>query len=137
MSFEQQMNVWVNGQENKLNGIIRDFLLDLHDVLNLHSPVGDARYWKSKPPRGYVGGHYRANWQYSTGQPKSGEIQGIRAPAFSIGTNVLGSIHWWINNVPYAKRIENGWSRQAPRGVVKLTALEAPRLLNDAVARHR
>jgi hypothetical protein len=28
------------------------------------------------------------------------------------------------NNLPYAERLENGWSKQAPHGMVKITLYE-------------
>ncbi len=36
------------------------------------------------------------------------------------------------NDAPYAVRIENGWSRQAPQGMLKRALLDFPKLLKQA-----
>lgn len=99
----------------------------------MKSPVGDADYWIMKPPPGYVGGRFRANWQYQLGSPdistseatdKSGAkaLGDIRA---KLGKNAAGGIHYLTNSLPYGIRLEEGWSkRQAPNGMVAITILE-------------
>ncbi len=37
-----------------------------------------------------------------------------------------------VNTRPYARRLEHGWSRQAPAGVYEITALAATRLFPEA-----
>lgn len=36
------------------------------------------------------------------------------------------------NNLPYIERLENGWSQQAPTGMVRITLSEFERKLNQA-----
>ena len=72
--------------------------------------------------RGYVGGRFRGNWRYGFNASPSGELDSVdmsgagtlsalARAAISPGTGV----HYITNNLPYAERIENGWSRQARR----------------------
>jgi hypothetical protein len=41
-----------------------------------------------------------------------------------IGQAVLGASIWITNSLPYFRRLEYGWSKQAPQGMVRVTALE-------------
>lgn len=105
------------------------------------SPVGDGVYWKSPPPKGYVGGRFRANWDYGFGAApkrqfdvidKSGAVSTQRILS-GLATSPSAGIHFIANNLPYAKRIENGWSRQAPVGVVGVTVLKFNQVVRGAV----
>lgn len=98
------------------------------------SPVGNPDTWKETslpPPPGYVGGHFRRNWQVATGFI-SGELEGedlsggaepmARGKAVidgAVRTAGLRGVRLIIqNNVPYANRLAQGWSRQAKAGWV-------------------
>lgn len=104
------------------------------------SPVGDAKYWKNPPPKGYVGGHFRANWQLGVTSVPRGEVTGVdpggertlaRISA-TIPEKAGGKVYYLANNVPYAMRLEYGWSRQAPQGVAGLAAEKFQSIANDA-----
>lgn len=99
----------------------------------LGSPVGNPTLWKNpaSAPAGYVGGHFRRNWIVSIGGFNNGIIDGIDpagAATAAAGKNVIDSFvkggkpgpNLVIqNNVPYANRLAQGWSkRQAPAGWV-------------------
>lgn len=99
------------------------------------SPVGNPDNWALEslpPPPGYVGGHFRRNWQVSTGQTL-GEIEGVDTTAGAepmargkavIDTAVASGKFFSRliiqNNVPYANRLAQGWSRQAEAGWIDL-----------------
>jgi hypothetical protein len=105
------------------------------------------KHFPTKGPAGYVGGRFRANWQYSTDQPAEGELYEKSPPTSNfpgaaqvidtirsgIGVNPAGKVHYIVNNLPYADRLENGWSKQAPSGMVGLTVAEFQGIVNDAV----
>ncbi len=105
------------------------------------SPVGDATYWKNPPPPGYIGGHFRANWQLGVGALPMGEIPGAdpRGEATlgrimaEVPERAAGKVYYIANNAPYAQRLESGWSRQAPAGVVGLTVTMFQSIVDDAV----
>jgi hypothetical protein len=109
--------------------------------LDQRSPVGDATFWKNPAPKGYTGGHFRANWRLGDGAAPAGEIAGVDpsgsatqgAIIAAVPEKAAGRIYYLVNNVPYARRIEDGWSRQAPQGLVGLTAIEFQRIVDDAV----
>ncbi|KQN63631.1 hypothetical protein [Erwinia sp. Leaf53] len=94
-----------------------------------------------KPPR-YTGGRFRGNWQVSFNQPAEGETgrvdkQGHQTIAagnlvieqFKVGMTAV----YFANNVPYAYPLEFGHSKQAPGGMVRITAAEFQRFFDEAV----
>jgi hypothetical protein len=105
------------------------------------SPVGDGVYWKSPPPKGYVGGRFRANWDYGFGAAPTRQYEELDKTGAISTQRILGGltaapsagIHFIANNLPYAQRIENGWSRQAPVGVVGVTVLKFSQVVRGAV----
>lgn len=90
----------------------------------------------------YIGGRFRANWQFGIGSvntttteqtDKSGAATLGRLKA-AISAVSAGPVFWISNSLPYAERLENGWSKQAPRGIVKLTLVELPRQVSAFAA---
>lgn len=128
----------VKGRADQVTGNV---VAQIAAALDRRSPVGDATYWKSKPPKGYVGGRFRGNWQLGVGDVPVGETRRIDpsgaatlgAIIAEIPTQAAGKVYWLANNVPYARRIEEGWSRQAPQGLVGRTAIEFPQMVEQAV----
>ena len=100
------------------------------------TPVGNHTRWKAnikraekgQPPlpRGYVGGQARRNWQVSVGAPVRTPKPGVDASgqtAITEGFGVIAQIKdptraYISNPMPYMDRLENGWSKQAPKGMV-------------------
>lgn len=95
-----------------------------------------------KAPKGYTGGRFRGNWQIGFDNAPEGETGRVDPSGRltqSIGIAVLSqfkaannSIIYFVNNVPYAVRLEFGYSKQAPRGMVRITAQEFQKLFNEA-----
>jgi len=134
MSFSDDLARFAAKCEKRANTIVRKVVLDVGVSVVLKSPVGDASYWKHPPPPGYVGGHFRWNWQYGEGTSPSGVKDGVDTStggSLTIGAIVqelpqqaAGKIHYISNNTVYGPRLEDGWSRQAPHGMVGLTVVE-------------
>jgi hypothetical protein len=142
MSTSFALNLRALTEKAKGNGnlLVRKILLDVATSLVYKSPVGDADYWQSAAPKGYAGGRFRANWQFGADAPNIVITEDTDANgsatlgriAASIPDKASGRVHYITNSLPYARRIEDGWShRQAPRGVVGLTVIE----FSDFVAR--
>jgi hypothetical protein len=87
-----------------------------------------------KAGKGYVGGRFRANWVVSFNAPS--EI--TTKDTDKTGTNTINKIRervgaytledgsiFMTNSLPYAQRLEEGYSTQAPVGMVRLSVLEA------------
>lgn len=144
-SFSLDITAFCNKAKERSDAVVRETVIGLGKRLVELSPVGDPTLWKSKPPPGYVGGRFRANWQYGnlagTGIPMTRSNSIDPSGAESMGRiieGVLGSIartrHYLVNNLPYAKRLEDGWSGQAPAGMVGLTIIEFKQIVRSAVA---
>jgi hypothetical protein len=124
--------------------VARQSVMSIGKSLVLKSPVGDATYWKHKPPKGYVGGRFRANWQYGVNITPTGTTAKIdrngTATIAAMNSRIeqaeaMGVVHVFTNNLPYAVPLEYGHSRQAPQGMVRLTAAEFGKYVEDAVAK--
>jgi hypothetical protein len=125
--------------------VVRGVVMEIGTRIVDRSPVGDGTLWKSPPPKGYIGGRFRANWQYGNysgaGIPmadlpnidKSGAASIARIAA-GLPQKAAGMKHVLINNLPYAQALEDGHSTQAPSGMVGLVALEFPQIVRDVVA---
>lgn len=139
-SFVSDVSNFAKKATGKVDSVVRKVVLDIGTRIVERSPVGDADYWKSPPPPGYVGGRFRANWQYRFGTIPSGEVDKVDPSGKTsivdiqkVFTSPSAGIHYIANNLPYAKRLEQGWSRQAPSGMVALTMVEFQGIFNRAV----
>ena len=133
MSFSSDLSKFQAKAIKKMETVARLTVLKLGRSVVLKSPVGNPELWAVKnPDPGYTGGRFRANWQYVYNAApvsqidridKSGSetISGIRSSVNSV--NFIGE-HYIVNNLDYAERLENGWSTQAPNGMVGLTIVE-------------
>ena len=140
--FVVDLSKWVAKAKGNMDQVVRKVVLDLGTRLVLRSPVGDATYWLHPAPKGYVGGQFRANWQYGETVMPRGTLntvdtrgsKTIAAIGARLKPGAAGKVHWLVNNLPYAQRIENGWSkRQAPSGVVGVTVVEYQSIVRRAV----
>lgn len=144
-AFVADLSKFAAKAKGNMDAVVRKVVLDVGTSVVQKSPVGDGDYWKHPPPPGYVGGRFRGNWQYAFGQIPSGELATIDPTgAASINGIFRGvasqasvaGIHYVANNLPYAKRLEEGWSyRQAPQGMVMLTITEYQSFFKRALAK--
>lgn len=140
MSFAADVTKWCKQTAPEANRrVVRIAVAEIANRVIYRSPVGDAEYWEKPPPPGYAGGRFRGNWSYGFGSVPTDFSSAIDPSGASTLSRITGSIvdragvHYIANNLPYAQRIEDGWSeRQAPFGVVALTELEFPEIFERA-----
>jgi hypothetical protein len=86
-------------------------------------------------------GRFRGNWQTRAALPASGTlpIRPAAAAEAEIHTNIgpLGGVTYFANNLPYALRLEEGYSRQAPVGMVRTNVARFERLVAAEGRRNR
>jgi len=80
-------------------------------------------------------GRFRANWNYSEGAPNytftestasgRGATEAQRALS-----GAIGGVAYFSNGLPYAYRLEYGWSKQAPSGMVRVSVGEFAKSIN-------
>ncbi len=142
MSFSDDLYAFARKTSRKAHLVVRKIVIDVGAALVFKSPVGDADYWIAPAPPGYVGGRFRANWQYGLSAPNlstSEDVDASGGPTISgivgkVPSHSAGFVHYITNSLPYAKRLEEGWSRQAPHGMVELTVIEFQPIVRQAAA---
>jgi len=139
MSFSLDLKRFADKADVNMATAVRKTVMEIGARLVEKTPVGDATLWKSPPPKGYVGGRAKANWQYGFNSAPPGDLPDIDpSGAVSIQSisgvfeQPVAGIHYLTNNLPYAQRLEDGWSTQAPYGMVGLTLIEAPQIVEEA-----
>lgn len=141
MTFALDLQRFAEKCKDKADDAVGNIVVRVAAELDRRSPVGDAKFWKSPPPKGYIGGHFRANWQLGVGVRPAGEVAGVDPTGQRTVGRILaeipeqasGKVYWLQNNAPYAQRLEHGWSRQAPEGLVGLTVIQFQSIVRDAV----
>lgn len=121
--------------------VIKKVVLDVGTSVVLKTPVGDPDNWEMPAPTGYVGGRARGSWQYAQGSPLEVEPGTVdesgSAPLGRITGGLVGDVaceHFITSNVPYMRRLEyDGWSSQAPEGMVRKTLVEYQDFIDNAV----
>lgn len=89
-------------------------------------------------------GRARANWMLSTGSPsklvREAEPGGSAATQMALDdalefvkTLDVDDVAYIVNNLPYIERLENGWSDQAPEGMVSVTVEELALIKEDMI----
>lgn len=92
--------------------------------------------------KGYVGGRFRSSWVVSVGAPSSASADEVVLGAATIAAGIdaltgftVGPPIYIQNNLPYATRLEFGWSTQAPSGMVRVTLAELNSIFNAELAK--
>ena len=116
--FANQMKAWERKTERKMDLAVRKIALEMFRKIILKSPVDTGRF--------------RGNWQLAIGSvpegtleldDKTGTATIAKGAATALGFNA-GETIFFANNLPYARRLEEGYSQQAPNGMVALTIQE-------------
>lgn len=142
--FMKSINLFIDKANENIETVVRKTSIQILARLVNMSPVGNPDIWKSKySPPGYTGGRFRGNWQVSFDAPAEGEtgridksgsmtkaLGNVVIEQFKVGMNAI----YFTNNVPYAYRLEMGHSKQAPSGMVAVTAEEFSQFFNSAVS---
>lgn len=115
MGFAEDMKKFAEKAKLDIKTVVRKSVLDLvRDVVDL-SPVDEGRF--------------RSNWMTGVGYAVRTTVQTADktgAPSIdraekALSTWTPGAVIWISNNLPYARRLEFGWSDQAPSGVARLS----------------
>ena len=166
MGFALDISKFAEKCAKNSDQVVRKTVIDIASSLVDKSPVGDPKTWVSlmpytslmtkadkarqrpktmtrrKPPPGYAGGRFRANWQLGVDVHPEGEIDALdksgaktKAKARAqIPKQAAGHVYTITNNLPYAQALEDGHSRQAPHGMVGLTKIEFQGIIKKSLA---
>jgi len=126
--FRADIKRFKNKTNNKLDQYARAVVLEIDRRIVMKSPVDSGRF--------------RANWNVGSGYPDtnttldtdpsgSGAISKAQRELQSI--NINGQIIYVTNSLPYSYKLEyQGWSMQAPQGMVRVTLAELSGILRSA-----
>lgn len=134
---------------------VREFNLELEQFLGRQLPTMAQQAHKKITMDVLAGvvrkspvdtGRFRGNWQVGVEAAPVVELDRKDPQPYGSepGTDVINSaqaavgairpygVSFVVNNLPYAERLENGWSKQAPSGMVALTLQEiADRIVEE------
>lgn len=121
--FAADIRKFAASANESMERTVRRAEIDIYSRIILRSPVDTGRF--------------RGNWNVNT--------RTITQETDKSGTKTIGEgtakilsqegfrVTSFINNLPYAERLEYGHSKQAPQGMVRVTALELGSIVDDAV----
>lgn len=114
-SFADQLRRIAEKRKAAIETAVKSTVLEMHASMVRMSPVDTGRF--------------RASWSIGVGAP--GPLPaGLRFDAASVAAlQVRGDLADWqpgqtiyvTNPMPYGPKLENGWSKQAPAGMVRVT----------------
>lgn len=133
MSFTLDVKAFCEKAKKNPEIVMRQVSMKLFSAIILGSPVDTGRF--------------RNNW-FASGATPSRETttytgkQGTAAIA-RVGKVITAARNYgWTeltltNNLPYAERLEYGWSKQAPVGMVRVNIARFQQLINEEAAKVR
>lgn len=104
--------------------VARKSTLDVFTAIKLRSPV--------------LTGRFRANWNVSFGAPNlsttTSTLSGrIDTEILKSASLPLGGVIYMSNGLPYAEKLEYGYSQKAPAGMVRITSIEFDRYVQMVI----
>lgn len=104
----------------------RTATFQLFNAVQLRSPVDTGRF--------------RGNWQFGKDTIPAGALSRLdttgtlaQQEALRALSSPLGGVAYFVNNLPYARRLENGYSQQAPIGMVRISVREFSKYVREAI----
>lgn len=127
MGFAEDLRRQCDRAGDKAELVVRKTALELQSGMVERSPVDTGRF--------------KGNWACGIGSMNTSTDAGEdKTGAGAIGRTQTtlegwkpGQAIWLTNSLPYARRLENGWSDQAPSGMVRLTVQSYAQALSAAV----
>lgn len=124
--FKQRFSALLKRTGEKAETVTRKVAFDILSSVMRRSPVDTGRF--------------RGNWMTALGTintSTSGVADKSGGQALAQGASVLASFKpgqtiYMTNSLPYARRLEYGWSKQAPQGMVRLSVVEFSQFLQRA-----
>lgn len=154
--FADQLAAFAEKTKERIDDVHREMVIQIANSLITGSVVGNRDNWVSignyysfklkkvttdRKLDPYTGGRFRANWvpginQVNTDASREPDPEGDRTmAAIKAAIPKPGGVFYITNSLPYAHRLEyEGWSKQMPAGVVRVTAMRFNEWLAKAIA---
>lgn len=129
MTFSLDIKEFAEKTERNVNDVKQTVAIDLFGSIIKSSPVDTGRF--------------RGNWNASIGSPdlsvsESADVSGQSSTSEmtkTITTSTVNDSLFMSNNLPYAERLEYGWSKQAPSGMVRINIARFQAAIQKAIAK--
>lgn len=129
MTFSLDIKEFAEKTERNVNDVKQTVAIDLFGSIIKGSPVDTGRF--------------RGNWNASIGSPdlsvsESADVSGQSSTSEmtkTITTSTVNDSLFMSNNLPYAERLEYGWSKQAPSGMVRINIARFQAAIQKAIAK--
>lgn len=133
-SFSADLKRFAEATKRNLNDAVRGVVLELGTRIVQRSPVDTGRF--------------RGNWQIAAGGPdirtnEPFDKQALGSPPSAatfarwqgeVQAATIGSTFYITNSLPYARKLEyEGWSSQAPAGMVRVTVVEYGQIIQQVI----
>ena len=126
MSFAKDLDKITLNLSGYAENMVRATLFNLSYRIIKESPVDTGRF--------------RGNWQASVNTPKVTQLKRKDRTGTSTITAVnnvlekfsMGQTFYLTNNLPYARRLEYGYSKQAPSGMLRINVMRVQSELEKA-----
>jgi len=144
MNFADDIKKFTVKVASNSDEVIRRTVFGIMESIDMMSPVGNPSLWQipEAAPEGYVGGHFRANWQLGIDSLAPGIIEGhdykgaLDREKAKMPEKAGGHVFYYGNNLPYAQALEDGHSQgQAPLGMVGITTVRFGGIVEEAAAK--
>lgn len=122
VSFKADFAKLIEKAGERAEDVVRKTALQLQTSMVERSPV--------------LTGRFKNNWQCGLDavNVNIGAVDdAIGRTSATLPSWKAGQTIFLTNSLPYARRLENGWSKQAPSGVVRLTVQNYAQALSEAV----
>jgi len=147
MSFESEFRKEREAVIAATEEVVKVTAFDAFNTAVVISPVGNPDLWVTQDsngnyvdyiaykgyPDGYVGGRFRSNWNLSFSGFDESTTDSVVSKQTKIGqlqevfTSPYTGYYAYTNSLPYAQRIDNGWSSQTPTGITEVVKLRIER----------
>ena len=112
MSFKSDINRFKDKASDRAKIVFYKVCFDMSESIIKQTPVDSGRA--------------KGNWQPTINSPASGTTNDLGEVSIGKTGSVaaklkLGDTFYLVNNLPYIKRLNDGWSDQAPAGFVDST----------------
>lgn len=138
--FKENQQIVIKAAEK----VVNETLAEMYKRIIDRTPMGNPTLWKWSAPKDYQPGTLKASWQLSFGGMRDqGTGQYVSTQSVvgghGISMQVRGGANtaFIYNRQPYAERVENGWSTQAPSGMMRITIAEYTMLIDKNTAKYR
>jgi len=145
-TFDRELNGAMKQINTAVEKAIRGAAIELFSEIVKRTPVGNPTLWAGPAAAGYTGGSLRGNWQTSLRSPNYGELAAKDAAGGQAIAKGAGKIKkfklkdksiFFTNNLPYADRVEHGWSKQRPEGMVRVTVKQFKPIIEKIARIHK